>query len=130
MKKLFFLFLSLFLFTKCFALEFKTVNCQGHSSICEDPFVMKFTFSKNEDDNIYISNHNLLEHRHSVKIIKFKNYYKDKHFILKFYLINNLNNKFLFEITGYNQNNILKDINLNISLNEELLAKYNLEEIT
>ena len=91
---------------------------------------MKFTFAKNENDKIYISNNNLLEHKHSVKIIKLKDYYKDKDFILKFYLINNLDNKFLFEISGHNQNNILQDINLNIFLNEELLAKYKLEEIT
>ena len=121
------LFFSLLLITNAFTKEYVTYDCSGHSSICDDRFVMKFTLEVDNNDNIFISKHNLLEHKHIVKVNGFNNFKINSKFYVKFYIINNLNHKFLFTISGkYNDNN-LSLINLDIELDGKKLAKMKLK---
>tara|TARA_B100001741_G_C15972638_1_gene334067 strand:+ start:87 stop:494 length:408 start_codon:yes stop_codon:yes gene_type:complete len=121
------LFFSLLLITNAFTKEYVTYDCSGHSSICDDRFVMKFTLEVDNNDNIFISKHNLLEHKHIVKVNGFNNFKINSKFYVKFYIINNLNHKFLFTISGkYNDNN-LSLINLEIELDSKKLAKMKLK---
>ena len=120
--------LALLLNNKSFAKEYITYDCAGHSSLCDDTFVMKFTFEAANNNNIFISKHNLLEHRHIVEITKF-NYFKTiSKFNIKFYAINNLNNKFLFIINGKYKDNSFNIINLEIELDGAKIAKMKLKQ--
>ena len=75
MKKLLgILFFSLLLITNAFTKEYVTYDCSGHPSICDDKFVMKFTLEVDNNENIFISKHNLLEHHHIVKVNEFNNF--------------------------------------------------------
>tara|TARA_Y100000590_G_scaffold259180_1_gene290857 strand:- start:726 stop:1115 length:390 start_codon:yes stop_codon:yes gene_type:complete len=118
---------SLLLNTDAFAKEYMAYDCTGHSSICDDKFVMKFNLKVNANGNIFISKHNLLEHQHVVKVNGFDNFKINSKFYVKFYVINNLNKKFLFIINGkYNDNN-LSLINLEVELDNAKLAKMKLK---
>ena len=119
--------LVLLLNNKGFAKDYITHDCTGHASICDDAFIMQFSFEKADNGNIFISKHNLLEHRHINKVNKFDNFQKNSKFYIKLYVINNLSKKFLFIINGkYNDNN-LSLINLDIELDGKKLAKMKLK---
>ena len=118
---------SLLLNTDAFAKEYMAYDCTGHSSICDDKFVMKFTLELDDNENIFISKHNLLEHKHVVKVYGFENFQSNSKFYIKFYITNNLNNNFLFIINGkYNGNN-LSLLNLEVELGSEKIAKMKLK---
>tara|TARA_B100000965_G_C19324120_1_gene640033 strand:- start:132 stop:521 length:390 start_codon:yes stop_codon:yes gene_type:complete len=126
-KNLGILIFVLFLKTNAFAKEYITYECIGDPSICDDTFIMKFDLKENNNGNIFISKHNLLEHRHINKVNKFDNFQKNSKFYIKLYVINNLSKKFLFIINGkYNDNN-LSLINLDIELDGKKLAKMKLK---
>ena len=74
-------------------------DCKGDESICGDPFVFEITFQK-KDNIIEIINSNLLDHKHVEKILDNKFNIEDKNFFINFFIINNLENKFNFEIIG------------------------------
>jgi len=120
--------LALLLNNKSFAKDYITHDCIGHDSICDDVFIMQFSFEKDDNGDIFISKHNLLEHRHIVEITKF-NYFKTiSKFNIKFYAINNLNNKFLFIINGKYKDNSFNIINLEIELDGAKIAKMKLKQ--
>ena len=80
--------LTLLLNNNSFAKDYITYDCIGHPSICDDTFVMKFTFEAANNNNIFISKHNLLEHRHIVEVMKHNYFKKNSKFNIKFYVIN------------------------------------------
>ncbi len=113
--------------TNALTREYITYDCTGHPSICDDKFVMKFTLELDDNENIFISKHNLLEHKHIVKVYGFENFQSNSKFYIKFYINNNLNNNFLFIINGkYNGNN-LSLLNLEVELGSEKIAKMKLK---
>ena len=121
------LFFSLLLITNAFTKEYVTYDCSGHPSICDDKFVMKFTLEVDNNENIFISKHNLLEHRHIVKVNEFNNFKTNSKFYVKFYIINNLNHKFLFTISGKYKDSNLSLINLEVELDNKKLASMKLK---
>ena len=119
---------SLLLNTDAFAKEYMAYDCTGHSSICDDKFVMKFNLKVNANGNIFISKHNLLEHQHVVKVNGFDNFKINSKFYVKFYVINNLNKKFLFVINGKYKDNSFNIINLQIDLGDTKIAEMKLKQ--
>ena len=103
-------------------------DCKGDESICEDPFVFEITFQK-KDNLIEIINSNLLDHRHVEKISEHKFKIEDKNFFINFFIINNLENKFDFEIIGEIIENNFEAKELIITFSNKFLAEYKLELI-
>jgi len=100
-------------------------DCKGHESICEDPFVFEITFQK-KDNLIEIINSNLLDHRH-VEVISEHNFkIEDENFFINFFIINNLENKFDFEIIGQIIDNNFDVKKMIITLSDQFLAEYQL----
>ena len=120
--------LTLLLNNNSFAKDYITYDCIGHPSICGDTFVMKFTFEAANNNNIFISKHNLLQHRHIVEVMKHNYFKKNSKFNIKFYVINNLNKKFLFVINGKYKDNSFNIINLQIDLGDTQIAEMKLKQ--
>ena len=100
-------------------------DCKGDKSICEDPFVFEITFQK-KDNLIEIINSNLLDHNHVEKISDHKYKIEDKNFFINFFIINNLENKFNFEIIGEIIENNFEAKNMKITFSDQFLAEYKL----
>ena len=100
-------------------------DCKGDDSICEDPFVFEITFQK-KNNLIEIINSNLLDHRHVDKISEHKFKIEDKNFFINFFIINNLENKFDFEIIGEIIENSFETKNMIITFSNQFLAEYKL----
>ena len=100
-------------------------DCKGDESICGDPFVFEITFQK-KDNLIEIINSNLLDHNHVKKISDHKFKIKDKNFSINFFIINNLENKFDFEIIGEIIENSFETKNMIITFSNQFLAEYKL----
>ena len=100
-------------------------DCKGDESICGDPFVFEITFQK-KDNLIEIINSNLLDHKHVEKISDHKFKIEDKNFFINFFIINNLENKFDFEIIGEIIENDFNPKNMIITFSDKFLAEYKL----
>ena len=100
-------------------------DCKGDDSICEDPFVFEITFQK-KNNLIEIINSNLLDHRHVDKISEHKFKIEDKNFFINFFIINNLENKFGFEIKGQIIENNFESKSMIITFADQFLAEYKL----
>ncbi len=100
-------------------------DCKGDDSICEDPFVFEITFQK-KNNLIEIINSNLLDHRHVDKISEHKFKIEDKNFFINFFIINNLENKFDFEIKGQIIENNFESKSMIITFADQFLAEYKL----
>ena len=100
-------------------------DCKGDDSICEDPFVFEITFQK-KNNLIEIINSNLLDHRHVEKISEHKFKIEDENFFINFFIINNLENKFDFEIIGQIIENNFEAKNMIITFSDQFLAEYKL----
>ena len=119
----FFLFSSIGTSKELLKKSYLSKDCKGHESICEDPFVFEITFQK-KDNLIEIINSNLLDHKHVEKISDHKFKIKDKNFFINFSIINNLENKFVFEIIGEINENNFEPKNMIITLSDQFLAEY------
>ncbi len=100
-------------------------DCKGDDSICGDPFVFEITFQK-KNNLIEIINSNLLDHRHVEKISEHKFKIEDKNFFINFFIINNLENKFDFEIKGQIIENNFESKSMIITFADQFLAEYKL----
>ena len=100
-------------------------DCKGDESICGDPFVFEITFQK-KDNLIEIINSNLLDHRHVEKISEHKFKIEDENFFINFFIINNLENKFDFEIIGEIIENKFEAKTIIITFSDQFLAEYKL----
>ena len=100
-------------------------DCNGDDSICEDPFVFEITFQK-KDNLIEIINSNLLDHKHVEKISDQRLKIENENFSINFFIINNLENKFDFEIIGQINKENFEAKNMIISFSNQLLAEYKL----
>ena len=100
-------------------------DCKGDESICADPFVFEIIFQK-KGNLIEIINSNLLDHEHVEKISDHKFKIEDKNFFINFFIINNLENKFNFEIIGEIIENNFEAKNIKIIFSDQFLAEYKL----
>tara|TARA_Y100000996_G_C22177174_1_gene501165 strand:- start:99 stop:506 length:408 start_codon:yes stop_codon:yes gene_type:complete len=105
--------------------SYLTKDCEGHESICGDSFVFKITFEK-KSDIVKIQNSNLLNHRHVEKISDQNYKTKNNNFFISFHVINNLENKFDFEIFGHITENNFEAKKITINSSNQFLAEYKL----
>tara|TARA_B100000131_G_C17824079_1_gene494933 strand:+ start:167 stop:574 length:408 start_codon:yes stop_codon:yes gene_type:complete len=105
--------------------NYNSTECIGDESICGDPFVFEITFHK-KDNLIDIVKSNLLDHKHIEKISDKKFKIEDKNFFINFFIINNLENKFDFEIIGQIIENNFEAKNMIITFSDQFLAEYKL----
>ena len=99
--------------------------CKGDESICGDPFIFEIIFQK-KDNLIEIINSNLLDHKHVEKISDHKFKIEDKNFFINFFIINNLENKFDFEIKGQIIENNFESKSMIITFADQFLSEYKL----
>ena len=111
--------------SEIFKKSYLSNDCKGDESICEDPFVFEITFQK-KDNLIEIINSNLLDHRHVEKISEHKFKIEDENFFINFFIINNLENKFDFEIKGQIIENNFESKSMIITFADQFLAEYKL----
>ena len=121
----FFLFSKIAYSNEILKKSYLSKDCEGDESICGDPFVFEITFQK-KDNLIEIINSNLLDHKHVEKISDHKFKIKDKNFFINFFIINNLENKFDFEIIGQIIENNFEAKNMIITFSDQFLAEYKL----
>ena len=121
----FFLFSTIAYSNEILKKSYLSKDCEGDESICGDPFVFEITFQK-KDNLIEIINSNLLDHKHVEKISDHKFKIKDKNFFINFFIINNLENKFDFEIRGEMIENKFEAKNMIITFADQFLAEYKL----
>ena len=121
----FFLFSKISYSNEILKKSYLSKDCEGDESICGDPFVFEITFQK-KDNLIEIINSNLLDHKHVEKISDHKFKIKDKNFFINFFIINNLENKFDFEIIGEIIENKFEAKSMIITLSDQFLAEYKL----
>ena len=100
-------------------------DCKGDESICGDPFVFEIIFQK-KGNLIEIINSNLLDHKHVEKISDQRLKIENENFSINFFIINNLENKFDFEIIGQINKENFEAKNMIISFSNQLLAEYKL----
>ena len=111
--------------SEIFKKSYLSNDCKGDESICGDPFVFEITFQK-KNNLIEIINSNLLDHKHVEKISDHKFKIEDKNFFINFFIINNLENRFDFEIIGEIIENKFEAKNMIITFSSEFLAEYKL----
>jgi|TARA_B100001996_G_scaffold225456_1_gene173623 hypothetical protein len=121
----FFLFSKIAYSNEILKKSYLSKDCEGDESICGDPFVFEITFQK-KDNLIEIINSNLLDHKHVEKISDHKFKIKDKNFFINFFIINNLENKFDFEIIGEIIENKFEAKSMIITFSDQFLAEYKL----
>jgi len=121
----FFLFSTIAYSNEILKKSYLSKDCEGDESICGDPFVFEITFQK-KDNLIEIINSNLLDHKHVEKISDHKFKIKDKNFFINFFIINNLENKFDFEIIGEIIENKFEAKSMIITFSDQFLAEYKL----
>ena len=121
----FFLFSKIAYSNEILKKSYLSKDCEGDESICGDPFVFEITFQK-KDNIIEIINSNLLDHKHVEKILDNKFNIEDKNFFINFFIINNLENKFNFEIIGEIIQNNFEAKNMIITFSDQFLAEYKL----
>ena len=121
----FFLFSTLTNSKEILKKSYLSKDCKGDESICEDPFVFEITFQK-KDNLIEIINSNLLDHRHVEKISNHKFKIENENFFINFFIINNLENKFDFEIIGEIIENKFEAKSMIITFSDQFLAEYKL----
>ena len=121
----FFLFSKIAYSNEILKKSYLSKDCEGDESICGDPFVFEITFQK-KDNLIEIINSNLLDHKHVEKISDNKFKIKDKNFFINFFIINNLENKFDFEIIGEIIENKFEAKSMIITFSDQFLAEYKL----
>ena len=121
----FFLFSKIAYSNEILKKNYLSKDCEGDESICGDPFVFEITFQK-KDNLIEIINSNLLDHKHVEKISDHKFKIKDKNFFINFFIINNLENKFDFEIIGEIIENKFEAKSMIITFSDQFLAEYKL----
>jgi len=121
----FFLFSTLTNSKEILTKSYLSKDCKGDDSICGDPFVFEITFQK-KDNLIEIINSNLLDHRHVEKISNHKFKIENENFFINFFIINNLENKFDFEIIGLIIENNFEAKNMIITFSDQFLAEYKL----
>ena len=109
--------------------NFISKNCKGEKTICEDDFIFKIEFKKNTKNEIIILNSNILDHKHIVKISEFNFKKINNIFLINFYIINNLEKKFDFEINGEISKKSYLPKKIIISFQNQFLAEYSLEKI-
>ena len=130
-KYLSFVFVCFFLFSttansnEISKKSYLSKDCKGDESICGDPFVFEITFQK-KDNLIEIINSNLLDHRHVEKISEHKFKIEDENFFINFFIINNLENKFDFEIIGEITKSDFNAKKMIITFSNQFLAEYKL----
>ena len=121
----FFLFSTVANSSEILKKSYLSKDCKGDESICGDPFVFKIIFQK-KGNLIEIINSNLLDHKHVEKISDHKFKIEDKNFFINFFIINNLENKFNFEIIGEIIENNFEAKNMKIIFSDQFLAEYKL----
>ena len=121
----FFLFSKIAYSNEILKKSYLSKDCEGDESICGDPFVFEITFQK-KDNLIEIINSNLLDHKHVEKISDHKFKIKDKNFFINFFIINNLENKFDFEIIGEIIENKFEAKSMIITFSDQFLPEYKL----
>ena len=121
----FFLFSTLTNSKEILKKSYLSKDCKGDDSICGDSFVFEITFQK-KDNLIEIINSNLLDHRHVEKISNHKFKIENENFFINFFIINNLENKFDFEIIGQIIENNFEAKNMIITFSDQFLAEYKL----
>ena len=100
-------------------------DCKGDESICGDPFIFEITFQK-KDNLVKIINSNLLDHKHVEEISDHIFKIEDKNFFINFFIINNLENKFDFEIIGEITKSDFNAKKMIITFSNQFLAEYKL----
>ena len=113
----FFLFSTVANSSEILKKSYLSKDCKGDESICGDPFVFEIIFQK-KGNLIEIINSNLLDHNHVKKISDHKYKIEDKNFFINFFIINNLENKFNFEIIGEIIENNFEAKNMKITFHE------------
>ena len=121
----FFLFSTVANSSEILKKSYLSKDCKGDESICGDPFVFEIIFQK-KGNLIEIINSNLLDHNHVKKISDHKYKIEDKNFFINFFIINNLENKFNFEIIGEIIENNFEAKNMKITFSDQFLAEYKL----
>ena len=121
----FFLFSTVANSSEILKKSYLSKDCKGDESICGDPFVFEIIFQK-KGNLIEIINSNLLDHNHVEKISDHKYKIEDKNFFINFFIINNLENKFNFEIIGEIIENNFEARNMKITFSDQFLAEYKL----
>ena len=121
----FFLFSKIAYSNEILKKSYLSKDCEGDESICGDPFVFEITFQK-KDNLIEIINSNLLDHKHVEKISNHQFKVEDKNFFINFFIINNLENKFDFEIIGEIIENKFEAKSMIITFSDQFLAEYKL----
>ena len=121
----FFLFSSVVNSKEILKKSYLSQDCKGDESICGDSFVFNITFQK-KYNLIEIKNSNLLDHRHIEKISDQNIKIDNNNFFINFFIINNLENKFDFEIIGEITKSDFNSKKMIITFSNQFLAEYKL----
>ena len=105
--------------------SYLSINCKGDNSICDDSFIFNINLNK-KNNLIEIINSNLLDHKHVEKMSDQKFIIEDNNFFINFFVINNLENKFDFEIIGEITKSDFNAKKMIITFSNQFLAEYKL----